>query len=582
MTITSIEISNVKGFEHKEFKLQLLPNKPNLLIAPNGFGKSSIATAFAAMTPRKMILGDKDYHREDPSLQPELSITLGDQKLTANGNKNEIRKQFDVTVIRNGLVPKAKRTFKGGVSSHLEIQPITIRKIHIKADFGYQPLKARAAFGENGKILPNISDSLKNTALCEAVSACDLSKVTGKLIQRSITSVIDKVNQQKGTAEQILKWIKENLLDDFRAIAPINDLAESLQRLSLASSDAEAFLAAYQIADLYGADRKLFDVALGWLQYIAEKNYYAELLQSLCSSSWHWAELNEDKKKETLSVVFPQAHQISNGQRDVVTLFVQMHKALYEGSRKPLILVIDEVFDYLDDANLVAFQYYITTLIKEYKQRGRTIYPIILTHLDPGVFFDFCFNKHKIQTHHLLAQSNGKSRDMLKLIEIREHKDTSEHIKDDLAKHWFHYHPDAKEIGLDEWPNGLHADWRKSDDFHAYTATELNRYFEDKNYDSLAVCVAVRIAIEENAYELLGDGDERNGFLATYRTKEKLNYAAQRIVDIPEVYFLLGLIHNTNLHWKQGRDYVSPLSAKLSHPTIKSLILQATEATTNQ
>lgn len=33
------------------------------------------------------------------------------------------------------------------------------------------------------------------------------------------------------------------------------------------------------------------------------------------------------------------------------------------------ILIIDEVFDYLDDANLMAVQYYITQMIKEFKDK---------------------------------------------------------------------------------------------------------------------------------------------------------------------------------------------------------------------
>jgi len=40
-----IEIENIKGISHKRFQLDILPNKPSLLVAPNGFGKSSIAVA---------------------------------------------------------------------------------------------------------------------------------------------------------------------------------------------------------------------------------------------------------------------------------------------------------------------------------------------------------------------------------------------------------------------------------------------------------------------------------------------------------------------------------------------------------
>lgn len=572
MSINVIEIKNIKGIDHKQFKLQLMPNKPNLLVAPNGFGKSSIATAFASMNANRMILADKDHYKEDTNNQPKLLLDFNGKILTATKNRNEIRKQFDVTVIRSGLVPKAKRTYQGGATASLEIEAIEIRKIPAKADFNYQVSTARSSFGANGKILPNISILLQNPLLSEAIMGCDLNKLNGKRIQQSVSLLIDRINQQPGTADQISQWITNNLLDGFRAIAPLCNLSNSLLKLNLATEETEAFLIAYQISEVYKIDSKSFGAAVNWLQYITEKDYYQDLIQSFCSSNWQWAKLSENKKRKILSVVFPQAHQLSNGQRDVLTLVVQMHKALYEGSRKPLILVIDEVFDYLDDANLVAFQYYVTSLIQEYKARNQTVYPIILTHLDPGIFFDFCFNNHQIHTHYLQAKPSGKCKNILKLIEIREHDGSEGIVKDSLDTYWFHFHPDRHEIQPEKWPSTLKDEWRKSEDFHAYTSGELDRYLKNKNYDALAVCIAVRVAIEKSVYDLLCTEEQKQKFVSTHKTKEKLNYAATHIPDIPETFFLLGLIHNTNLHWKQGKDFVTPLVSKLNHPTIKNLI----------
>jgi hypothetical protein len=292
------------------------------------------------------------------------------------------------------------------------------------------------------------------------------------------------------------------------------------------------------------------------------------LLDGFCSSKWQRAKLNEDKKNKILSVMFPKAHQLSNGQRDIVTLVVQMHKALCEGSKKPLILIIDEVFDYLDDANLVAFQYYVTSLIERYKKQGQTLYPLILTHLDPGVFFDFCFNKHKIHTHYLYPHTSGSSKNILKLIEARDNNDA---IKNDVVTYWFHYHCEQREIDGKDWPKNLPDAWRKSEDFHRYTHNQIINYFNSKTFDSIAICFAVRIEVERQAYNLLSDSDKKE-FLQTHRTCQKLDFASSRLADIPEMYFLLGLIYNTNLHWIQDRDYETPLMLKLSHPTIKSLI----------
>lgn len=579
MNITAIEIKNVKGIDHRQFNLELFPNKPNLLVAPNGFGKSSIATAFASMNSKRMTLLDKDHHKEDTNQPPELSITFDGQTLTADPSKNEIREQFDVSVIRSGLIPKATKRNMGGftqVSASLEIGPILIRKLPSKVEFSYQVSGARSAFGSNGKILPNISDLLKAHELYGAIVDCDLSRLKLKGVQKSIASVIERINGQSGTASQLEEWINNNLRDDLHAIAPLNELATGLLRLNLASELTQSFLMALQIAELYKTDMKSFSAAVSWLEYVVEKNDYHGLIQSFCSSNWQWAKLAEDKKKKILSVIFPQAHQLSNGQRDVLTLVVKMHKALYEGSKKPLILVIDEVFDYLDDANLVAFQYYVTCLIQEYKKRGQTIYPVILTHLDPGVFFDFCFNNHQIRTHYLQVTSSGKSKDMLKLIEIREKNDTEQTVKERLDEFWFHFNPDSCEIPEGEWPNALKAEWRKSEDFHAYATSELDRYLRGKKFDALAVCIAIRVTIESRVFALLITAEQNEKFIETHKTKEKLNFAASHIPDIPETYFLLGLIHNANLHWRQGKDFVTPLVSKLQHPTIYNLIAQLT------
>lgn len=575
MNITAIEIKNVKGIGLKSFAVDILPNKPNLLVAPNGFGKSSIATAFSSMNSKRMTLEGENCHREDESNAPELAITVSSGRLVADTTKNEIRKAFDIIVIKSGLKPKATQRRMGGFTSStasLEIQAIPLRKIPEKAAFAYKASDLKSNFGANGKVLPNMNSATASPLLCEAFAGIKFGSVTGKRIQDKISAFVNTVNQQSGSADQIIDWIATNSLNELRAIPVLCELASNLSRLGLFSSKAEAFLAAYQIIEIYKSDKKSFDAAYRWLDYTAAKNHYENLLKDLCSSSWKWATLKEDKKQKVLLVDFPKAHQLSNGQRDLVTLVVQMHKALYEGSRKPLILIIDEVFDYLDDANLVAFQYYVTSLIEEYKERSQLVYPIILTHLDPGVFFDFCFNKHKLRIHYLQAIASPKSRDILKLIQVREDDDT---IRDLLEKHWFHFHPSPGVINENDWPNNLPKDWRESTKFNDYTAAEVVRYLEGKTFDPLAVCFALRVKIEAKAHDAIGDSSTQIEFLdQVHTTKRKMNFVAERGVNVPEIHFLLGLIYNTNLHWKAGRDYISPLVAKLSHPTIRHMISQ--------
>ena len=65
MKIKTIEITNVKGIGNKAFSLDLLPNKPNLLVAPNGFGKSSFSIGFDSLKRAKIELDTKNYHQDN-------------------------------------------------------------------------------------------------------------------------------------------------------------------------------------------------------------------------------------------------------------------------------------------------------------------------------------------------------------------------------------------------------------------------------------------------------------------------------------------------------------------------------------
>ena len=61
-------------------------------------------------------------------------------------------------------------------------------------------------------------------------------------------------------------------------------------------------------------------------------------------------------------------------------------------------------------------------------------------------------------------------------------------------------------------------------------------------------------------------------FLATHGTTEKLNYAHNQGIVVPETYYLLGIIYNHPLHMVCDNDISKPLSMKLENETIKSMI----------
>lgn len=64
MNIASITIRNIRGLENHTFQLNMLHNKPSLLAAPNGSGKSSFAIAFQSLVGNKFKLDRENIYKE--------------------------------------------------------------------------------------------------------------------------------------------------------------------------------------------------------------------------------------------------------------------------------------------------------------------------------------------------------------------------------------------------------------------------------------------------------------------------------------------------------------------------------------
>ena len=576
--ISNITIRYVKGIEKCSFPLNIEPNKIHLLVAPNGFGKSSIATAFAKMNSNRLKLDKKDCYQEDESYTPEVSITFDNQILTADPYRNEIQKQFEIKVIGSGLTSQAKRYHLGAVSSTIKVEPIDICAIPAKSKFNYNRTLFKQSFGRNGKILPDVKPLFKDSRLVQVFDFNSMDKFSQKRNKGKLVQVIDNINQQTGTIDEIIVWIDNNAINSFADIEPLKNLSDEILKLNLANSKTDAYLKAYQILKVFAADEKSFKESIKWLKYEHTKEQYRKLLGDFDSSRWRGPELKEDRKKSKLRIVFPEAHQISNGERDVVTLIVQIREFLYEEVPKPLILIIDEVFDYLDDANLTAFQHYITKLKRECEKQGQAIYPLVLTHLDPEMFSHFSFNSLKVRVHYLQKGTSNVSQHVRRLIQLRSETEDN-NLRDTLEKHWFHYHPETlnAKINASDWPSGIPKKWREAAYFRTHVEEEARKYLdENSSYDVLAVCFAIRLKTEQSVYETL-DSNNQTGFLEKHKTRNKLQYAAELGNDIHDVYFLLGLIYNTRLHWDHTRDYISPLKGKLNHPVIKNLVRKLME-----
>lgn len=75
MNIRKIKIENVRGISSREFSCCVCPNMPTFFVAPNGFGKTSIATAFNSMKRDRIEIPDDNKFQNNSSALPEVEIT---------------------------------------------------------------------------------------------------------------------------------------------------------------------------------------------------------------------------------------------------------------------------------------------------------------------------------------------------------------------------------------------------------------------------------------------------------------------------------------------------------------------------
>lgn len=570
--LRNITIEYVKGIQNKNFPLNIYPNKPSLLVAPNGFGKSSLATAFNSMNRNRIVLKDDDFHLENSTHLPRIAIEYEKPDgsvvtLEATSTTNTISNEFDCFVINNPVKPKGIGSQFGTASATLEIKDVVlVDRIPTNVQFGYSLTNSRARFGTTGRVLPNANSVLGNLKLVENLSEHfqDLQRANGQTIQNRINVIIAEINAQQGTADVLLTWIETNRLNNFKQIQYLSTIGDIIHGFDIGyNSEAKSYLAAIQLIWLYNNNPNTFKDACSFSNYKSDKQRFDVTLATFNST---WKNIRSSETGGQLVVKFPKAIHISNGQRDILS-FVSMLFRAKRNLRKPAnILIIDEVFDYLDDANLIAAQYYITTLIREYGEEGKRIYPLILTHLNPNYFKNFAFSKQKV--YYLNISAIQVNQHLIKLLRNRENAT----IEADVSKYLLHYDPGTINKRAEFRALSLRERWGEQRNFINDMNAEVVKYLASLVYDPFAVCAALRVKIEEIAYNKLTGAAAQISFLNTHKTRDKLEKAEELGAVSPESHYLLGIIYNEGMHWKENFDNVSPIASKLENLTIKKLI----------
>lgn len=595
--ISEIKVKNIKGFGDtvQPIKVSILPNKVNLLVAPNGWGKSSLTTAFESLRSNKIDVEKENKYKQDETLDSELTIVYDGTTYTANSRKNEINNLFSCKVIHCDLYPKVVTHNMGAFSSsrgHLDIKDIVICKIPHKVELTYKFTSEKASFGPNGKILNNLTDYLRDknnlSLFCQKEIISSIIKMNGKKVSALINNIIADLNSMHGTQDIIKRTVNASIFSNINAIDAYANLKRTFCH---GKTDIDAFTDIFQIINFYKQNKTNINAFLKYDEYISFKSGIDKNISDLNST---WKEIKTKEKEGKLIVEFPYADVISNGQRDILTFIVrlQVFKAGLR-SNKSYFLLIDEVFDYLDDANVLAAQYYLTHLIKYAKEINSMLIVGIFTHLDPKYFRSYTFGKKMLKVSYLKNVTAQASTEMKTFIAFRQglnHKNEGDEkqLWIALSKYCFHYHPDLPNI-KDELSainktrskNKIKESWGEGTILLDYLLEELNKYLSDQpTYDPYAVSLAIRIATEKKVYDSFDNEADKNEFINN-RDKgiqDKMEFAEGKGKVIPDAYYILSLIHGESDHiefdenTKQFNE--KPVIYKLNNNVVKHMVAE--------
>lgn len=582
MKINQIKIENVRGIERLLITSPILRNRPNILVAPNGFGKTSIATAFKCAAEQTSIkLKDEDRHHHDDKKKAKIELELEENGsssklcVTEQAHSNDIRKHFDVHVVSDLRRIKAHSRNFGSFSraeAKMVIDPIVICKKVNRANSPYRISEIKRDFGKHKKALPNIEEALFQShdflmRSPECWQYVDALIKTRKWNQ--IENVRKQLSDYNGCTDDGVSHVEPAVNDLFVNIPEAKGLL-SIVTATTKLCGVEAFLSIWQMLTLAKSDCGALRGYLDWLRYSEIKQSLKDGLSDL-NTSWKIPSLKETQGN--LVVEMPDPTHISNGQRDVLLLLSLLHIARYNLVKSRAILVVDEVFDYLDDANLTVAQYYISQLIEDYKRQGRSIYTIILTHLNPSFFRNYVFSNQNT-----IYLKNGSAHDsidaMKKLIEARSQDGYDKALNNDISKYLVHFHSGEYDFSDSlKSISGTRSSWGETGKFQAFLKNEFGKYSSDQPYDPLAICAITRRSIEELAFRQISEQPDAEDFFNTHKTGPKLDWAVQRGAVVPETHYLLRVIFDDGMHWNPNRDNTIPIVAKLANPIIKKMIV---------
>lgn len=583
MKIKSIHIKNVRGIQSLDINLRMIPNKPSILVAPNGSGKTSFATAFRWLNMRRIKASKEDYYNNDENNIPELIIVteevgVPDETYIANDTKNEIMGHFGISVISNGLKASNPSRFGGGGgNSHIEVPEIVLidnipDDVSLVNSFITDYSLEDAPVG----MFPSLTTFLSDDSKISRLEKIPLDLTTKQI--ETISTFIERTKGYSGTIQNRYNTVKNNDLERLLSINKLKNLFLFVQNCFPDDHEAKVLFITIQLILLYNKNKTDFKAHVAHCKAKNEESSFRTLFESLRTT---WRDIKPQRVGKQLIIKIGNTHRISNGERDILSFLAQLHKAELQLTEKINILIIDEVFDYLDDANMIAAQYYVTKLIKRISNDERLIFPIILSHLNPD-YFDHHYSFKDAKVYYLKPLPNPHASDNMERL-IRKRKELKDSVgkdsEENISKYMLHFNPDYS-TDMSSLITGCPPEWGNISTFKSYCEQQLVEYINGNRYDTLAVCVSLREKVESYAYNLLENEEQKDAFLKQHGTLNKIKLVTDEyLIDLPEIFFLLGNLYNDPMHVvdRNQKSITQTLFSQLENQTIRNMIKHVKE-----
>lgn len=578
--ITGISCTHVKGIEHLDIKCEFYPNKPNFLVAPNGSGKSSLVTAFASLNSQRLKLSDPDRYNGEDWDDSSVSLTFEDgAPYCANLDSNEIMKEIDVQVIRSGLYANMTNHRAGPrVLSQTKMsvqQCVLYEKVPKAVRLGYSVAKERAKYPANVRpMMGNLKELFASREFLLELLGCDLAlnKTTGGRYAAAINSFFKSICLPVSNADRSK--------DDTTAVAaistvkPLAAIKGVLESWRPDAGDVKNYLDAIQVNRFIEGRRSDLREACAYMRYSDVKREASDMLLSLNRTR---IPVKAHVDRGSLVVDFPDWDDASNGEIDVLQLCAALFRARARlGDKEKSLLMVDEVFDYLDDANLLVAQHFLLEMMSRFKKSGKSLYVVILTHLDPSLFKSFRFKDLHV-SYIEAAEGPVKPGPLAKLLGDRRRcqKELND-IYETVSSHYLHFSTEGAASGdvlAYVMGQGIGSELSQPLAFRNRMEGKLVDYLADNPVSPPEVCCGIRIVVERLCYEGLSTTEEKGEYLRIDKgTEVRLDYAEAHGVNVPESFHLLGSIYNSCMHLTGKSGELELVRRQLDNKIVRHMI----------